>query len=67
MLSLEQIKHNMLTLKPYLLDKYSVETLYILGSYVREEQTQKSDLDILVDFKKIPDLLTFFRGYKQKD
>jgi len=59
MSSLEQIKHNMLTLKPYLINKYSVETLYIFGSYAREEQTQKSDLDILVDFKKTPDLLTF--------
>ena len=59
MLSLEQIKKNILFLKPYLISKYNISQLYIFGSYAREEQTDKSDIDILVDFKKTPDLLTF--------
>ena len=46
-------------MKPYLSEKYSVDSLYIFGSYAREEQTDKSDIDILVDFKNTPDLLTF--------
>lgn len=41
------------------MDNYAVESLYIFGSYARNEQTETSDIDILVDFKKTPDLLTF--------
>ncbi len=40
-------------------DKYSVESFYLFGSYARDEQTDNSDIDLLVDFKKTPDLLTF--------
>lgn len=40
-------------------EKYSVDTFYLFGSYARDEQTENSDIDILVDFKKTPDLLTF--------
>jgi uncharacterized protein len=40
-------------------DKYNVETLYLFGSYARDEQLVDSDVDLLVDFKKTPDLLTF--------
>jgi len=40
-------------------EKYSIESLYLFGSYAREEQTANSDVDLLVDFKKTPDLLTF--------
>ena len=39
--------------------KYNVDTLYLFGSYARGEQTENSDIDLLVDFKKTPDLLTF--------
>ena len=59
MSSLEQVKNLIFLMKPYLSEKYSVDSLYIFGSYAREEQTDKSDIDILVDFKNTPDLLTF--------
>ena len=59
MLSLESIKLDIALLKPYLTSKYDISQLFIFGSFAREEQTQESDLDILVDFKKTPDLLTF--------
>ncbi|MEA3521646.1 MAG: nucleotidyltransferase family protein [Campylobacterota bacterium] len=59
MLSLAHLKENMLVMKPYLVSKYAISQLYIFGSYAREEQTDKSDIDLLVDFKKTPDLLTF--------
>jgi len=39
--------------------KYSVDAFYLFGSYARDEQNENSDIDILVDFKKTPDLLTF--------
>ena len=40
-------------------ERSSVETLEVFGSYVRSEQHQDSDLDILVTFKEVPSLLTF--------
>ena len=59
MSSLEQVRNNILDIKPYLMEKYLVKSLSIFGSYAREEQQDDSDVDILVDFKKTPDLLTF--------
>ena len=59
MSSLEQIKHNILALKPYLVNHYNIDSLYIFGSYARNEQSETSDIDLLVEFKKTPDLLTF--------
>lgn len=59
MSSLAQIRDSILKFKPYLMQKYAIESLYTFGSYAREEQHKRSDIDILVDFKKTPDLLTF--------
>ena len=39
--------------------KYHVSALGLFGSYVREKQTEESDLDILVSFTETPSLLTF--------
>jgi len=39
--------------------KYKVREIGIFGSFARGEQTQKSDIDILVDFEETPDLLWF--------
>ena len=44
---------------PMLAERYSVEKLEVFGSYVRAEQRENSDLDILVTFRKISGLLTF--------
>jgi len=44
---------------PMLAERYSVEKLEVFGSYVRSEQKQDSDLDILVTFREAPSLLTF--------
>ncbi len=44
---------------PRLQSKFKVSTLEIFGSYVRNEQNLKSDLDILVTYSKTPDLLQF--------
>jgi len=37
-------------LMPTLKERFKVETLGIFGSYVRGEQTEKSDLDILIEY-----------------
>jgi predicted nucleotidyltransferase len=44
---------------PMLAERYRVERLEVFGSYVRSEQKNDSDLDILVTFKEVPSLLTF--------
>ena len=59
MLSIDEIKTNLRAIKPYMTSVYNIDNLYIFGSYARGEQTSKSDIDILVDFKTTPDLLTF--------
>jgi hypothetical protein len=38
-------------LLPVLKERFKVETLEVFGSYVRGEQTEKSDVDVLVTFK----------------
>jgi uncharacterized protein len=45
-----QIKKRLEELKPTLEEKYQVETIGVFGSYVRGQQTIKSDVDVLVEF-----------------
>ena len=37
---------------PYLREKFNVRSIGLFGSYVRDEQKDKSDVDILVEFSK---------------
>lgn len=50
---------------PDLSKKYSISYLGIFGSYVRGEQKEDSDLDVLVEFSKTPDIFEFI-GLKQE-
>jgi Predicted nucleotidyltransferases len=44
--------------KPILLEKYRwLSELGIFGSYVRGEQNEESDVDVLVDYTEAPDLI----------
>jgi Predicted nucleotidyltransferases len=52
MKSLEELKAKLEALKPTLKKRYKVETIAIFGSYSRGEQTNKSDLDVLVTFSE---------------
>lgn len=45
--------------KPLLQERYFIKELGIFGSYVRQEQTDASDVDILVEFSQTPSLLKF--------
>lgn len=45
--------------KQILKERYSVKEIGVFGSFVRSEQTMESDVDILVDFFEVPDLLDF--------
>ena len=44
---------------PELRERYGVASLGIFGSYVREEQRQDSDLDVLVEFDRSIGLFDF--------
>ena len=55
---IQQVLHQHL---PELVERYNVSYLGVFGSYIRNEQKPKSDLDILVDFDKTPSLFHFIR------
>jgi uncharacterized protein len=50
MKSLKEIKSRLKSLNRILKSNFSVESIELFGSYVRGEQTEKSDLDVLVTF-----------------
>ena len=43
----------------FLRERFHVETLGVFGSYVRGEQTEASDVDLLVTFSETPGLFAF--------
>ena len=45
--------------RPQLVQQYKVESLGLFGSYLRHEQEQGSDLDLLITFHESPSLLKF--------
>jgi len=56
--NIQEVKDQLNGLMPILKQKFHVQTLEIFGSYVREEQTNKSDLDLLITFSQPYDLWT---------
>jgi hypothetical protein len=57
MKTLDEIKDILIKHKKELKEKYYVKEISIFGSYVKGEQTEASDLDILVEFEKSVSLL----------
>lgn len=57
MRSLDEVKSQLEALKPKLRERFKVESIDIFGSFARGEQTEKSDLDILVTYSEMVDLL----------
>lgn len=51
MQTLNEIKNKLTILKPILQQKYSLDKIAIFGSYARNEQTEESDVDVMVEFK----------------
>jgi len=60
MKTLSEIVEVLKSEKPLLEKKYHIKELGIFGSYVRGEQTEKSDVDVLVSFTENPNLFEFF-------
>ena len=58
MLSLDEIKQSLITQKSILQKNYKINRLGIFGSYIRGEQKQESDLDVLIDYEEVPSLIT---------
>ena len=52
MTELTSIKQILTQLKPELAQKYFVNSIGLFGSIVRDDFTDKSDVDIIVDFSK---------------
>jgi predicted nucleotidyltransferase len=46
---------------PELRERYGVRKLSLFGSYLRGEQRKHSDLDVLVEFHRVPSLFEFIR------
>ncbi len=51
------IKQNL----PKLKKEFKIRDLKLFGSYVNNEETEKSDVDILVSFNEIIDLIQFIK------
>ena len=49
MTTLQNIKKKLTELKPILQQKYPVESIAIFGSYARNEQTEESDVDVMIE------------------
>lgn len=58
-LSLKEINAILKAHKKDIHEKYKVKEMGVFGSYVRGEQKKRSDVDILVEFDVVPDLLKF--------
>ena len=58
-LSLKEIHEILKAHKKDIHEKYKVKEMGVFGSYVRGDQKKRSDVDILVEFDVIPDLLKF--------
>jgi predicted nucleotidyltransferase len=52
MLTNSDIENKLRALKPFLSEKYFVERIGYFGSFSRGEQTEESDIDILVEFRQ---------------
>lgn len=63
MKTLQEIKDKLGTVKSKLKEDYKVVSIELFGSYARNEQTENSDLDILVSFdeKNYPKYVEFVK------
>ena len=59
MRTLDDIRAQLQAELPTLRKRYDVDRIGIFGSYVQGEQTEDSDLDLLVTFTETPGLIEF--------
>lgn len=56
MRTLDEIKEILQAQKPYLTEKFGVTEVGVFGSYVRNEQHPDSDVDILIELERPPQI-----------
>jgi uncharacterized protein len=56
---LEVIQSTLQSLKPRLSEQYNITRIGIFGSFIKGTQTDKSDVDVLVEFSDPPGLFRF--------
>ena len=61
MKNIEEIKVIINSHKWILKKRFKVKSISIFGSYLRDEQNEKSDIDLLVEFSTTIDLFEFIR------
>lgn len=59
MMKLMEMKRAIKSNKKLLRQEYGVKEIGIFGSFARGEQKKKSDVDVLVEFDDVPDLIKF--------
>jgi predicted nucleotidyltransferase len=59
--NIQQIKFKLSQLKKQLIAEFHIKEIGVFGSYVRNEQTNNSDLDVLVDFSEYPGMFQFVK------
>jgi predicted nucleotidyltransferase len=59
MKTLDEIKKTLEKHKAEVVRDYKVKEIGIFGSFVRGEQKRRSDIDIIVEYFELPDLLKF--------
>jgi hypothetical protein len=52
-MTLTDIKNKLTALKPELHERFGVSEIGVFGSWVRGEQKETSDIDVLVDFDRL--------------
>ena len=57
----DEIRDELREMKPSLRGRYGVTEIGVFGSYVREEQDEDSDIDIVVEFEDPIGLIDFLR------
>ena len=55
------IKQKLAGLKHQLITDFQIKEIGIFGSYIRNEQNENSDLDVLIDFTQYPGMFKFVR------
>lgn len=55
----QRILGQLAAMKPDLFARYQITSMALFGSIARGEIHEESDVDLLVEFSEVPDLLTF--------
>ncbi|TAL57907.1 MAG: DNA polymerase beta [Bacteroidetes bacterium] len=59
MKTMDQIEDILKSSKLSLFQKYHLKEIGVFGSYLRNEQKNESDLDVLVEYEQTPDFFSF--------